>query len=404
MTHNRITFLTLAVSLLASLFAGTPLWADLENHYTFDDAASVTNDSSGNNRHGFLDDFEVSWVMDDERGGVLELGGSTSGFMVAPTAELSEFTIMTWAYRDPDLCCGAGGANDGLFQVTFADDDPEFIPPPPTAGTNKVIGGWVQKADGAVWGRLVTDDIVANSLSNFDYFMEDETWVHLAYRGDGQTFELIVNGESGVGPSLAYNLGIADHDSIYVGRQGTETWGGRLDDFRVYSRALTDEEILAIMAGGGGGGPGDPGDFNGNGQLDAEDIELLSAEVRSQTNNVSFDLNNDQLVNDADRAVWVEELKNSYFGDANLDLEFNSGDFVAVFTSGKFETGEAATWAEGDWNGDGVFGSGDFVAAFTAGGYEQGPRAAVAAVPEPTAILMGLLGSCGALLIARRRR
>lgn len=33
----------------------------------------------------------------------------------------------------------------------------------------------------------------------------------------------------------------------------------------------------------------------------------------------------------------MEDLKNTYFGDATLDGEFNSGDFVAAFTAGQYE-------------------------------------------------------------------
>ncbi len=52
-----------------------------------------------------------------------------------------------------------------------------------------------------------------------------------------------------------------------------------------------------------------------------------------------------------------------------------------------------AGWAEGDWNADLVFDSGDFVAAFVDGGYEQGLfPGAVQAVPEPSAIVLLLLG------------
>jgi hypothetical protein len=396
MLRDKIVMLTVGWLFMAC----TSVHADLENHYPFDDPANITMDLSGNGRHGFVDDLEVQWIEDETRGGVLEFGGSTNGFMVAEIPLLTEFTIMAWVYRDPTFCCGAGGANDGLFQVALALDDLEFLPPPPTGGTEKVIGGWVQKSDAAVWGRLVTEDIVANSLDRL-YFMDDETWTHLAFRGDGEIFEVVVDGESGVGPALSYSQGLAEHDAIYIGRQGTETWGGRLDDFRVYSQALTDEEIQAIMLGGGGIHA--PGDFNGDGQLDAADIDLLSVEVRQATNTLAYDLNNDQLVNAEDRTVWVEELANTFFGDSNLNREFNSGDFVAVFTAGKFETGQMASWAEGDWNGDGVFGSGDFVTAFTAGGYEQGPRAAVA-IPEPASATLLLAAVLTMMATARHGR
>jgi hypothetical protein len=139
-------------------------------------------------------------------------------------------------------------------------------------------------------------------------------------------------------------------------------------------------------------GGGLRGDFNNNGAYDADDIDLLSAEVRGATNPPAFDLNGDGLVNQDDRGEWVDVLANTYFGDSNLDGEFNSSDFVVVFTANEYEDSIAnnSGWATGDWNGDSEFNSSDFVTAFTAAGYEVGPRPA-AAVPEPsTAFLLTL--------------
>jgi hypothetical protein len=146
------------------------------------------------------------------------------------------------------------------------------------------------------------------------------------------------------------------------------------------------------------------GDFNGNGTLDAQDIDILSAEAASGANNSAFDLNTDGQVNAEDRRVWVEDLKRIYFGDANLDGQFNSADFVSVFQAGQYEDAIAdnSSWSTGDWNGDKDFDSGDFVLAFQAGGYEKGPRMAVRSVPEPGSLFLVafgclLLGSCPAL-------
>jgi len=76
---------------------------------------------------------------------------------------------------------------------------------------------------------------------------------------------------------------------------------------------------------------------------------------------------------------------------------------VTVFGAGKYETGADATWVEGDWDGDGVFGSGDLVFAFGGGGYELGPRGAVAAVPEPSAMLCTIIGALLLSMGCRRR-
>jgi hypothetical protein len=101
----------------------------------------------------------------------------------------------------------------------------------------------------------------------------------------------------------------------------------------------------------------------------------------------------------------VDTIKRTFSGDANLDGEFNSGDFVFVFTRGEYEDGVALNsgWADGDWDGNMEFDSGDFVAAFTVGAYEKGPRPAVSSVPEPSAILLALVSLLGLIRLKRRR-
>lgn len=146
------------------------------------------------------------------------------------------------------------------------------------------------------------------------------------------------------------------------------------------------------------------GDYDGDDLLTANDIDLLTAEVIAGTNNPDFDLNGDGSVNVADRAAWVTGAANTFFGDANLDGEFNSADFIQVFAAGEYEDEIAgnSTWAEGDWDGSGDFDSGDFVAAFAGGAYEQGPNAPAAnAVPEPSSLV--LLGLAGLAFLSRRK-
>jgi hypothetical protein len=137
------------------------------------------------------------------------------------------------------------------------------------------------------------------------------------------------------------------------------------------------------------------GDFNGNGVLDAGDIDALSREAASGANNPAFDVNTDGMVNAEDRRVWVDQLRRTYFGDSNLDGEFNSTDFVVVFQAGQYEDAIAdnSSWSTGDWNGDSDFDTSDFVLAFQAGGYEKGPRAAISSVPEPNSVVLLLFGS-----------
>jgi len=128
------------------------------------------------------------------------------------------------------------------------------------------------------------------------------------------------------------------------------------------------------------------GDFDRDRTLDARDIDELSAAVQAGSHPQTLDLDFDGLVSEADRVVWVEQIKRTYFGDATLDGEFNSQDFVQVFQQGEYEDAVVgnSSWGDGDWNGDTEFDTRDFVQAFQSGSYEAGPRAAAAAVPEPT--------------------
>jgi hypothetical protein len=108
-------------------------------------------------------------------------------------------------------------------------------------------------------------------------------------------------------------------------------------------------------------------------------------------------------VNNDDRVAWITDVNGTWIGDSNLDDEFNSGDFVQVFSFGEYEDGieENSTWATGDWSGDAEFTSGDFVVAFVDGGYEKGQRVETRAVPEPSAYLMLVLATT--LIFSRAR-
>ena len=132
------------------------------------------------------------------------------------------------------------------------------------------------------------------------------------------------------------------------------------------------------------------GDFDGFGQLDGADVDRLMRGIAAATNDVRLDLNGDNFVNGDDLTVWVKDLKKTWFGDANLDGEFNTADLVEVFQAGQYEDAVDlnSTWATGDWNGDGDFNSRDLVFAFQDGGFEKGPRAAVHAVPEPSTTML----------------
>ena len=152
------------------------------------------------------------------------------------------------------------------------------------------------------------------------------------------------------------------------------------------------------------------GDVDGNGILDAVDIDVLQQAVRNPLaglffpSNGMFDLNQDSIVDNLDVTSWVREIKKTWYGDANLDSQFDSTDLVAVFQLAQYEDEVSgnSTWATGDWNSDGDFTSSDFVLAFQDGGFEKGPRELVGAVPEPGGIGSVVLAALWCVLFHRK--
>lgn len=147
------------------------------------------------------------------------------------------------------------------------------------------------------------------------------------------------------------------------------------------------------------------GDFNSDGRLDIEDLDLLSETLRVGGGS-EFDLNADGRLDTEDLYFWVRDLLQTTIGDSNLDGQFTSSDFVLALTAGEYEDDIAgnSTWSEGDWSGDGDFNSRDFILAFETGGYER--EAAANAVPEPstTVLLLPLLFTLFAFSGRRRAR
>ena len=118
------------------------------------------------------------------------------------------------------------------------------------------------------------------------------------------------------------------------------------------------------------------GDFNADGFLTAADVDLLSLAIASGSNGPSFDLTDDQLVSPQDRTKWVEELAETFFGDADLDGAVQFSDFLALSSA----FGQAGGWAQGDFDGDGQIQFSDFLTLSS--NFGMGSNTA-ASVPEP---------------------
>jgi hypothetical protein len=392
-------------AVLAGLVLGLPTAdAELVGLWRFDGAANPQPDSSSFNNDAEV--IEAIWKFDPERGGVMRFEGFGDSNQVqylevedsdSLSIEESGLTIAAWAnfatfdtWNSIVAKTGANAQNKpSPFDLYTMNNGAGFL------------RFYVGQGDGPI---AFADSFEAPELG---------VWQHIAVtlNEDGEVVHYLNGEENGEGFIDLLASPLIDEDmNLFIGSRldGTTNMDGLLDDVALFRQALTPSQIQAIMGGDFSEfiGEGMPGDFNGNGFLDAADIDQLSASIRGATTDLSFDLTADGAVDGLDRQHWIVTLKNTWVGDSNLDGEFNSSDFVQVFQRGEYEdaTSGNSTWEDGDWNGDGDFNSGDFVTAFQGGGFEVGPRAAaaVAAVPEPSTITLLLLAIPIAARIRRR--
>ncbi|MCA9211867.1 MAG: PEP-CTERM sorting domain-containing protein [Planctomycetales bacterium] len=367
--------------------------ADLLGYWSADSTGGVGEVLPNDQGNGDLDGELVEASYTGDAGGhtgqpgdyAIEFEGFDEDYAAIPATEevFSEITITAWVNGLP---------NGDWAGIVVSRNDPQPL----------YLGFYGGTTDLAyVWND--------NSSETYGWQSEtpigEEEWTFVALTVQ-EDFAAVYAGIKG-DDELVFNVNEIEHweqENLGEWRLAEDNccganrnFAGLIDDVSIWNEALNEDQLTALFKGTetpltlAGLANTVAGDFDNSGQRDVADLDLLADAMVS--GDVAFDLNGDGNVNIADRIEWVENLSNTFMGDANFDGEFNSSDFVTVFTPAKYETGQAATWAEGDWNGDKEFDSSDFVTAFSGGGYESGPRnGGLQVVPEPSGIVLLLTG------------
>jgi hypothetical protein len=115
------------------------------------------------------------------------------------------------------------------------------------------------------------------------------------------------------------------------------------------------------------------GDFNGDGLVNAKDIDLLSAAIKTPNPDSKFDLTGEGLVNSADMDVLVKDILKTYYGDADLNHSVGVSDLSVL--AAYYNTPSGASWANGDFDGNGAVGVSDL--SILAANYNSGSASMV---------------------------
>ncbi|MHC5112596.1 MAG: lamin tail domain-containing protein, partial [Planctomycetota bacterium] len=95
-----------------------------------------------------------------------------------------------------------------------------------------------------------------------------------------------------------------------------------------------------------------PGDFNDDGSVDADDINILFGAISEGNMASQYDLNNSGTVDQADVEFLVENIIGTFMGDANLDGKVDAMDLNQVGIN--WQRMDGAGWSNGDFTGDGA--------------------------------------------------
>jgi uncharacterized protein len=200
-------------------------------HYKFDETSgNVVNDSSGNARNGTAIGTHT-WVA-GRIGNALTFDGA-SAFVALPVgvvSTLSEITIATWVEIDATR----------VWQriVDFGNSTTVYMFLTPNSSAGKV-----QFA-------ITTNSNPGQQLLNGTSTFPTATWKHIAFVFDGQKASLYVDGAlESTGAMKLRPADLGTTASNWLGRSEYNQdpyFKGMLDDFRIYDRALTAEQVSLI--------------------------------------------------------------------------------------------------------------------------------------------------------------
>jgi hypothetical protein len=206
---------------------GTANLAGLVGWWKFDETqGNQASDSSGNNLNGSLVGGPKWQPSGGKIDGALELDGNDDYVETNDTTDLSNWTISVWVKSpaEPISEMPSGPVHrDKNYQINWNHVDDGFS----GAAGVCVDGTWYDAGFG---------DLQAN------------TWYHLAATYDGENLKAYKNGVLVTNNSDPSGPPDSESETLKLGRHAAEmsNFKGTIDDVRVYSYALSEDEIKAL--------------------------------------------------------------------------------------------------------------------------------------------------------------
>ncbi len=223
-----------------SLLVNWPSFAldkeDVIGAWLFDDGkGEVAKDSSGNGNDGKLI-AKPEWVKNGKIGGCLQFTAAKVHNVRVPVTHSNSLTVAMWSnYKN------LASNNIGLVHIQAGELD----------GGNpdtKIVGMWVENSS-ALWGRIIPSGAGKVNLPK-NQKLKADTWYHIAMVIDPQKKKATQYVNAKAVGEVEYKGGkLTKFDFANIGRQGSESWDGLLDEVIIFKKAITIEELKSVMKG-----------------------------------------------------------------------------------------------------------------------------------------------------------
>ncbi len=207
---------------------------NLVSYWKFDESSGNATDSVGSNTATAT---SVSYVAAKINNGA-DMNGSSSNLSIGtsalvPTTSGQAMSVSFWINSDTASTASAyrqcfSFKYGMLFRYSWGDG-------------------------GAAYGSAVYRT-VSNSYATPNLSLSASTWYHIVIVYDGTNLKLYVNGSQS-GSDIAVTAGVRyETGTNYIGASeaGSDFYDGKIDEFGLWSRALTSGEVTQLYNGGTG--------------------------------------------------------------------------------------------------------------------------------------------------------
>lgn len=236
-----------------------------QGRYPFYTAPSVSG--GGGETSTLLDDIIAYWNMDEASGNIEDEVSTNDGTAASTAPTYSQGGRVGTSIRFNYLPTYGNGTRfdigDDILQtnqVTVSawvypiEDSDDFTI---LSNSYSTTYGYRLYCGGAGGGVAADADDGTHSQTIDSYpthTMTGETWNHIVLVIDGTNITLYVNNSQWATASFAYSIGYGSNCSVTIGANAnnSNSFGGRIDEVGIWSRALTSDERTELYNSGNG--------------------------------------------------------------------------------------------------------------------------------------------------------